>query len=158
MSDQCIPVQYISELLYHSYSYVSYAEATNWQYILCLPPHPLSIVQLLELLKSFCAVDAWWCNFLFLWYLSLRASLLCWSPRCWCHSASCEECGEGPRALIPNCRGGVWTPFARHNEAPLAHWSHLTAASGGVRLWCRCNSTKVNWFPMKPQWAWCPCW
>lgn len=35
---------------------------------------------------------------------------------------------------------------------------HQAAAGGGVRLWCGCHSTKVNWFPVKPQSAWCLCW
>ena len=59
----------------------------------------------------------------------------------------------------PRRQGWSVNPLARH-ETPLSRRSrHITlAARCVVWLWCRCNSTRVNWFPVKPRRAWSPCW
>lgn len=82
----------------------------------CDPPSHLCLFGSFSSSSSSCPFVQW-CNSSVLWYLSLCASPLCSSPRRWCHSTSCEECGEGRWALIPSCRGEVWTPSP--DKAPI---------------------------------------
>lgn len=146
--------QWISNLFNHSYSCASCAEAFTTS-----PPH-----QLLWLLKSIVHLMLGSVIFVSLWYLSHHASPLCWWLWCWCHSTSCKEYGKGLRAVIPNYLGwSVNPPLAtlyRAVQGPTCSLksSHCIAASGGVRLWCRCNLANVNWFPIKLQHVWCLCW
>lgn len=138
-------------VLYNTYSRNSHYQHHSALPSQCTPTRTHSFVQLL-LRGVFFSPD------LSLWYLRLTASPLCWSPRCWCRSDSCEERGWGLQAVIPELQGGgvcecvTLQPLHPTLPAnpPLPPSLHSVLNSSGHSYDVRCKS-KVIWVPVKPQ-------